>query len=224
MTSRKKNSPNPPGMKPTTRKVTPPKPTSANMFVERKSTPRRPATPPPVPAVPTLVAPHPPTHADEQAFLSAIWNTPDNLTVHLAYADWLTEAGHEVRANVLRAWVEFVRIPFRADTAADVLDALQAYWATLIEWEIRWLEALERLRPWISRPVAEKVVRVCLADVYCPAEAAAWSVEVTRCFFDDRWHGAYRGEVVEKGGYRIRAGAFFVNPLTGRPSGHVTTG
>src|SRR5262249_31705221 len=138
------------------------------------------------------------------------------------YADWLAEHRQETRAAALRAWVEFVRIPFRADTAPQVLAALQAYWASLLQEDARWLEAMEPLRPGIPRRGAATIVRVCVDDVYGTAEAEAWAVEVTRCFFDDRWHGEYKGETTQNGKTTPRKGAFFVNQLTGHLSGHVT--
>lgn len=159
----------------------------------------------------------------EQAILASIKKYPNELTTHLVYADWLTEHQQETRAAALRAWVEFVRAPFRADTAPEVLTALHTYWASLLEQDARWLEAMNRLRPWIPHGVAEKIVRVCLDDVYGPTEAETWAVEVTRCFFDERWHGAYKGQAEENGRKVTRNGAFFINPLSGRPSGHVTT-
>lgn len=200
------------GTKPPARKATPPKPAPPH-DPARKATHRPPAATAPVF-----------TPIEEQAFLVAIRKFPDDLTVHLAYADWLTEHNQEPRAAVLRAWVEFVRIPFRTDTAPDVLAAIHAYWASLQEKDARWLEAMERLRPWIPLRVAEKVVRVCLDDVYGPTRAERWTVDVTRCFFDDGWHGAYTGEAGENGKTTVRGGAFFISPLTGRPSGHITTG
>src|SRR5262245_51308982 len=47
---------------------------------------------------------------DEQGLLAAIRRSPDELTAHLAYADWLTEHDQPTRAAALRAWVAFTRI------------------------------------------------------------------------------------------------------------------
>jgi len=161
---------------------------------------------------------------DEQALLVAIRQFPNELSTHLVYADWLSEFRQESRAAVLRAWVEFVRWPYSAKTGAAVLQALHGFWHTLQEPDQRWLEAMERLRPWIPLPVAEKIVRVCIADVYGSMEAETWKVEVTRCFFDERWYGAYSGLTVKNGRTLKCRGAFFINPLSGRPSGRVTMG
>jgi uncharacterized protein (TIGR02996 family) len=200
-----------------------PEPTQPAPKAAAKKNPGKPAARKTSPADPTPVAGMPalifqPTAG--QALLAAIKKYPDDLTTHLVYADWLAEHNQETRAAALRAWAELVRIPFRADTAPRVLAALRAYWESLLEEDARWLEAMERVRPWIPRPLAEKIVRVCLDDVYGPAAAEAWAVEVTRCFFDDRWHGAYKGQT-ENGKTTARSGAFFVNQLTGRLSGHV---
>lgn len=164
------------------------------------------------------------TPTDEHTLLVAIRQFPNELTTHLVYADWLSEYRQESRAAVLRAWVEVVRLPYSAANGAAVLRALQGYWNSLLEEDARWLEAMERLRPWIPIPLAEKIVRVCIEDVYGPMEAETWEVEVTRCYFDERWHGAYKGLTLLKGRTRNRSGAFFINPISGRPSGHVTTG
>src|SRR5688500_10673601 len=59
----------------------------------------------PAPAASGALAPTP-----EQAFRNAIHKSPDDLTAHLAYADWLTEHGQQTRAAALRAWVDFVRV------------------------------------------------------------------------------------------------------------------
>jgi uncharacterized protein (TIGR02996 family) len=161
--------------------------------------------------------------AAEQGFRAAIKKAPDDLTAHLAYADWLAEQNHGSRAAALRAWAEFVRIPVTAVGMKAVIAAYHAYRDSLKLKDAEWIEAVEKVRLWLPVPLAEKVVRVCLDDLYGPGEAVAWTVDVSPCFFDDRWSGGYRGEVTDKGKATRREGAFYIDQITGSVSGHVTT-
>src|SRR5262245_16721475 len=157
--------------KPTSKKTTAKKPPASAKRVTKKSPAGKSANAKSKAKV--KVPPLPPSAipADEQGFHTAIKNTPDDLTVHLVYADWLAEHGHESRATVLRAWTELVRTPVAAGMS-QLLGVYQRYQDTLLQKDAEWIEAMEKLRRWISRPIAEKIVRVFIDSVFgrAPAE------------------------------------------------------
>ena len=159
--------------------------------------------------------------AAERGFRAAIKKHPDDLTAHLAYADWLAEQNQGSRAAALRAWAEFVRIPVTAVGMKGVVTTYYTYRDSLKMKDGEWIEAMEKVRPWLPRALTEKIVRVCVDDLYGPAEAVAWAVDVSPCFFDDRWSGGYRGELTDNGKTTRREGAFYIDPVTGSVSGHV---
>jgi uncharacterized protein (TIGR02996 family) len=161
------------------------------------------------------------TTGDEQGFLDALERAPADLAAHLAYATWLAERGHTSRAEALRAWVAFLRVPFSAAGLPEVTAAYRAYQGSLYQKDAEWIEALEKVRRWISQSLAEKIVRISIGDVFGAAAAEAWAVKVTPCLFDDRWSGGYEGEETKDGVVRQRKGTFFVNQIVGSGSGHV---
>src|SRR4051794_1792068 len=95
-------------------------PNAPNLGASRSAAKTKPATKKPAPkkpaakkkpsAKPAKVS-APVAAGDEAAFLAAIKSTPDDLTAHLVYADWLDEQKRPTCAAALRAWVEFVRVP-----------------------------------------------------------------------------------------------------------------
>jgi uncharacterized protein (TIGR02996 family) len=192
----------------------------------RKPTPRK-ATPKPAgkkqaaklaPAVSVGFTPTP-----EQAFRNTIHKLPDDLTAHLAYADWLTEHGQPTRAAALRAWVDFVRVRVAPGEMEEVREVYLAYRHSLHEEDAAWIGSLDRLRKWIGKPLAEKMVRIQLTELHGMDAAVAWTVDVTRCVFDNRWHGSYRGDTQADGKTVRHSGAFFVDQIFGSVSGHVTS-
>ncbi len=161
--------------------------------------------------------------ATEQGFLTSIKKAPDDLTAHLAYADWLAEQNQGSRAAALRAWAEFTRIPVTEVGMKGVVAAYHNYRDSLKLKDAEWIDALEKVRPWIPVPLAEKIVRVSLDDAHGAAEAVSWTVDVSPCFLDDRWSGGYRGELEQNGKTTRQSGAFFINQVTGNCSGHVSS-
>jgi uncharacterized protein (TIGR02996 family) len=159
----------------------------------------------------------------ERGFIAAIKKAPDDLTAHLVYADWLAEQNQGSRAAALRAWAEFVRIPVTAVGMKGVVAAYHNYRDALKLKDAEWVEAMEKVRPWIPVPLAEKIVRVCLDDMYGVPEPSAWAVNVSPCFFDDRWSGGYKGEAAHQGKLTRRSGAFYIDQVTGSVSGHVSS-
>jgi uncharacterized protein (TIGR02996 family) len=159
----------------------------------------------------------------ERGFLAAIKKDAGDLTAHLVYADWLAEQNQGSRAAALRAWAEFIRIPVTAVGMKGVVSAYHNYRDALKLKDSEWVEAMEKVRPWIPVPLAEKIVRVCLDDMYGVAEPSVWTVNVTPCFLDDRWSGGYKGEAAHQGRLTRRSGAFYIDQVTGSVSGHVSS-
>ena len=154
----------------------------------------------------------------EKKFLAAIKKATGDLTAHLAYADWLAEQNQGSRAAALRAWAEFIRIPVTEVGMKGVVAAYHNYRDSLKLKDAEWIDALEKIRPWIPTSLAEKIVRVCLDDARGAAEAATWTVDVSPCFLDDRWSGGYRGELEADGKKTRQSGAFFIDQITGNCS------
>ncbi len=205
----------PEAKKPTAKKSATKKPAAKKTAARKKPAAKKPAAKVQKPAA--AVA------GDEPGFLGALKATPGDLTAHLAYADWLDEQNRPTCAVVLRAWVEFARVPVSATGMDQVNEAYRAYQGSLLQQDADWIEAMDKVRRWISKPVAEKIVRLCIQDVYGTEPAASWAVSVTPCFFDDRWHGGYTGEQTKDGKTATRSGAFYVTQIVGSPDGHVTT-
>src|SRR5689334_4588438 len=95
---------------------------------------------------------------DEQGFLNSIKKSPDDLTTHLAYADWLVEHEHKSRSDVLRAWIGLIQAPLSAADMPRALEAYKAYRNSLYQKDGEWITAMDEIRPWITKPVAEKIV------------------------------------------------------------------
>src|SRR5689334_10013166 len=102
----------PPSKKKPAPKKTTPKKAAKKPAASAKRVTRKPRSKVAVPAIPPSTVP-----ADEQGFHAAIMQAPDDLTVHLVYADWLARQGHPTRAAALGAWAELVRVPLTAGIA-----------------------------------------------------------------------------------------------------------
>src|SRR5262245_58609739 len=115
---------------------------------------------------------------DERPFLDGIRAAPDDLDSHLVYADWLDERGYGDRAAALRAWVTLVRLPVTIAGMDEHFAAYNAYREALGEEEAEWIEAVERVRPWIPKAVAEAIFRLALNEQHGDEPSVSWSMEV----------------------------------------------
>ncbi len=160
--------------------------------------------------------------SDEQPFIDAIKAGIDDLAAHLAYADWLDEHDRPDHAAVLRAWVALVRLPVTVEGMDEHFAAYNAYRKTLWDDLAPWVEAVERVRKWIPKPVAEAVFRLYLNEHYGDVPSVTWPVDVSRCFFDNRWSGEYKGTLQSADGQTVAyEGTFFLDQIFGHCSGHV---
>lgn len=160
---------------------------------------------------------------DEQPFLDAIRAAPDDLTTHLVYAEWLDDHGHRDRGAALRAWAALVRLPITLAGMDEHFEAYNDYREALVAEEAEWIEAVERVRPWVPKPLAEAIFRLLLNEQYGDEPSVTWSLTVSGCLFDNRWSGQYAGTLADASGQPVEyEGRFFLDQITGHCSGHVT--
>jgi uncharacterized protein (TIGR02996 family) len=98
---------------------------------------------------------------DEAVFVLAIAAAPDDTAASLAYADWLQACGDR-RAELLRLWSELFVVPYGEATFGRIHDLATRYREQVSQADPNWLVRLGRVRAWVSRGVAEKLVRVYL--------------------------------------------------------------
>jgi uncharacterized protein (TIGR02996 family) len=149
---------------------------------------------------------------DEEHYLAVIAESPTDLDLQAAYADWLAPV-NRMRSDLLRSWVEITRTPMSPQTIprlgelkAQYRDALVA----LYESEgLVWLQRLNQARWWIGPEQAEKFVRVILARAYGAELAATWPLRVSPAVLDDRWTVEPVDSLPPEPGTGIRAIRFF---------------
>lgn len=158
---------------------------------------------------------------DEQAYLDAIKASPEDQAAHLAYADWLDAQGRGFHAAALRNWTNFVREPLMAAGGGPVRQAYYAYRHALYREDSDWIEAVDGVRRWIGKRVAEKMARLFLEDCYGITAALTWTIKVERCMFDERWSCKYEGTIETDHAAIRQKGTVFIDQIFGSNSGHV---
>ena len=86
---------------------------------------------------------------DEQSFLSAICDRPDDDTVRLVYADWLEESGQPARGEFIRGQVELAGLP--PGTPADERRRAALFAREAELWKAHGAKWLEPFRPYARR-------------------------------------------------------------------------
>ena len=155
---------------------------------------------------------------DEESYLTAITKTPTDLNLQIAYAEWLATLD-QVRADLLRSWVEIIRTPAEPGTISRLEELKTRYRDLLLQVAetegIPWLQRLNQARLWIDAGVAEKFVRVILARAYGTELAASWPLRVNPAILDDRWTVEPVNPLPPEPGTGIRTLRFFSDCGTG---------
>lgn len=78
--------------------------------------------------------------SEADAFLDAIFATPDDDLARLVYADWLEEHGQQAYAEFIRLQCEVARLPWNSPEATELWKLISPVWRRLEDdwWPIAW--------------------------------------------------------------------------------------
>src|SRR4051794_171784 len=99
---------------------------------------------------------------EEDGFLDAIAEDPNDLVTQLVYADWLEERGQEQAATCLRAWCELVSVPYDEATYRILQSRTEGYRSQLRAADTTWVQRMAKARDWVDVCLAENVARLHL--------------------------------------------------------------
>src|SRR5262245_49557717 len=99
--------------------------------------------------------------ANDRGFFPAMAAEPDDMAIALVYADWLEERG-DPQAELLRVWSELRAVSYSEETFGRIQTLAARYRELADRADSKWLAQVGRVRAWIGRESAEKLVRVYL--------------------------------------------------------------